>query len=114
MSDCIQILGNQNPPSSCYGAESTEVPCCNTCEQVREAYRIKGWAFNNPAGISQCTNEGWTDKIKQQVNEGCNIRGYIEVSKVAGNIHFAPGKSFQQHSVHGEWCVCVCMIQCEW
>ncbi|XP_064381837.1 endoplasmic reticulum-Golgi intermediate compartment protein 3-like [Halichondria panicea] len=85
---------------SCYGAESPEIPCCNTCEQVREAYRIKGWAFNNPTGISQCINEGWTDKIKDQVNEGCNIRGYIEVSKVAGNIHFAPGKSFQQHSVH--------------
>ena len=46
--------------------------------------------------------EGWTDKLKEQINEGCNVRGLIEVSKVAGNVHFAPGKSFQQHSVHGK------------
>lgn len=92
-----------NAPSSCYGAETPELSCCNTCEHVREAYRNKGWAFNNPAGIAQCVSEGWNDKVKDQVNEGCNIKGYIEVSKVAGNIHFAPGKSFQQHSVHGEF-----------
>jgi len=27
---------------SCYGAESAEMKCCNTCANVREAYRIKG------------------------------------------------------------------------
>ena len=37
-----------------------------------------------------------------QVDEGCKTHGYLEVSKVAGNFHFAPGKSFQSHSVHGE------------
>ena len=87
---------------SCYGAETVEHPCCNTCEDVREAYRIKGWAFNNPSTIEQCVKEGWTDKLKEQINEGCNVRGLIEVSKVAGNVHFAPGKSFQQHSVHSK------------
>ena len=46
-------------------------------------------------------NEGWTDKLKEQLNEGCKVTGYLQVSKVAGNFHFAPGKSFQQHSVHG-------------
>lgn len=86
---------------SCYGAETVEQPCCNTCEEVREAYRKKGWAFNNPHGIAQCIREGWTDKLKEQVNEGCRAHGYLEVSKVAGNFHFAPGKSFQQHNVHG-------------
>lgn len=89
-------------PCSCYGAETTDQPCCNTCEEVREAYRIKGWAFNNPSTIDQCVKEGWTDKLKDQINEGCNVKGLIEVSKVAGNVHFAPGKSFQQHSVHGK------------
>ena len=33
---------------SCYGAETEGLMCCNTCEDVREAYRRKGWAFNNP------------------------------------------------------------------
>lgn len=90
------------PTHSCYGAETTESPCCSSCEEVREAYRNKGWSINDPSQITQCVSEGWTDKIKEQVNEGCNVKGYIEVSKVAGNIHLAPGKSFQQHSVHSE------------
>ena len=94
---------------SCYGAETPEQPCCNTCEEVREAYRKKGWAFSNPHGIAQCIREGWTDKLKEQVNEGCRAHGYLEVSKVAGNFHFAPGKSFQQHNVHGMLSSGVCV-----
>lgn len=27
--------------------------CCNNCEDVREAYRKKGWAFSNPDLIDQ-------------------------------------------------------------
>lgn len=87
---------------SCYGAETPELSCCNTCEQVREAYRKKGWAFSDPSSIEQCEKEGWTTQIKEQMNEGCRVYGLIDVSKVAGNFHFAPGKSFQQHSVHGK------------
>lgn len=75
--------------------------CCNTCEDVREAYRKKGWAFNSPEGIEQCNREGWTAKMKAQEKEGCQVFGYLEVNKVQGNFHFAPGKSFQQHHVHG-------------
>ena len=87
---------------SCYGAETEQLSCCNTCEDVREAYRLKGWAFNNPKGIQQCVDEGFTDKLAEQIKEGCKAKGYIEVNKVGGNIHFAPGKSFQQHNVHGK------------
>ncbi|MBA0596048.1 hypothetical protein Gorai_012891, partial [Gossypium raimondii] len=39
-------------------------------------------------------------KIKDEEGEGCNIYGFLEVNKVAGNFHFAPGKSFQQSNVH--------------
>lgn len=95
---------------SCYGAETPELSCCNTCEQVREAYRKKGWAFSDPTSIEQCEKEGWNTQIKEQMNEGCRVYGLIDVSKVAGNFHFAPGKSFQQHSVHGNihvhYCTC--------
>lgn len=27
--------------------------CCNSCEDVREAYRKKGWAISNPDLIDQ-------------------------------------------------------------
>ncbi|XP_070209579.1 endoplasmic reticulum-Golgi intermediate compartment protein 3-like isoform X2 [Littorina saxatilis] len=89
-----------NRCESCYGAENDEKKCCNNCEDVREAYRKKGWAFNDPESIAQCKREGWSEKMQAQKNEGCRAYGYLEVNKVAGNFHFAPGKSFQQHHVH--------------
>eukprot|EP00039_Didymoeca_costata_P019597 m.338192 g.338192 ORF g.338192 m.338192 type:complete len:382 (+) comp18335_c0_seq1:145-1290(+) len=85
---------------SCYGAESSEKKCCNTCKDVREAYQKKGWALTDTNGIVQCEREGWKDKAQEQEGEGCTLYGFIEVNKVSGNFHLAPGKSFQQHSVH--------------
>lgn len=123
----VSVEGNATEPlcGSCYGAESKQRPCCNTCEDVREAYRSKGWAFTDADGVAQvlagrregrsallprptrasrrtaqCKQEGWLDRIKAMINEGCNVFGYIEVNKVAGNFHFAPGKSFQQQHAH--------------
>eukprot|EP01114_Cavostelium_apophysatum_P014486 TRINITY_DN3775_c0_g1_i2.p1 TRINITY_DN3775_c0_g1~~TRINITY_DN3775_c0_g1_i2.p1 ORF type:complete len:390 (-),score=81.18 TRINITY_DN3775_c0_g1_i2:57-1226(-) len=85
---------------SCYGAEPYPGYCCNTCDQVQENYRKKGWAFVNPDGIEQCVREGYKEKLAGQLGEGCQVYGYLLVNKVAGNFHFAPGKSFQQHHMH--------------
>ncbi|XP_028406041.1 endoplasmic reticulum-Golgi intermediate compartment protein 3-like [Dendronephthya gigantea] len=85
---------------SCYGAETIEKPCCNTCAEVQDAYRKKGWALKDADSISQCSREGWKVKLEAQKNEGCEVHGYLEVTKVAGNFHFAPGKSFQQQHIH--------------
>nr|XP_005986793.1 PREDICTED: endoplasmic reticulum-Golgi intermediate compartment protein 3 isoform X1 [Latimeria chalumnae] len=89
-----------NRCESCYGAESDDFLCCNNCEDVREAYRRRGWAFKNPDTIEQCKREGFSQKMQEQKNEGCQVYGFLEVNKVAGNFHFAPGKSFQQSHVH--------------
>ncbi|XP_059279800.1 uncharacterized protein LOC132033758 [Lycium ferocissimum] len=91
---------NETYCGSCYGAEGSDDHCCNTCEDVREAYRKKGWALTNPDIIDQCKREGFLEKIKAEEGEGCNMYGFLEVNKVAGNFHFAPGKSFQQSNVH--------------
>ncbi|KAA3449620.1 endoplasmic reticulum-Golgi intermediate compartment protein 3-like [Gossypium australe] len=139
---------NETYCGSCYGAEAADDDCCNSCEDVREAYRKKGWALSNPDLIDQsclslialvsirmpifpsqefpsstdqfqiqlperlnltanyeggkgiCKREGFLQKIKDEEGEGCNIYGFLEVNKVAGNFHFAPGKSFQQSNVH--------------
>uniref|UniRef100_A0A2K5F8B7 Endoplasmic reticulum-Golgi intermediate compartment protein n=1 Tax=Aotus nancymaae TaxID=37293 RepID=A0A2K5F8B7_AOTNA len=98
---------------SCYGAESEDIKCCNTCEDVREAYRRRGWAFKNPDTIEQCRREGFSQKMQEQKNEGCQVYGFLEVNKVAGNFHFAPGKSFQQSHVHGVP-VCCCHQSFGW
>uniref|UniRef100_A0A6N2MH89 Endoplasmic reticulum vesicle transporter C-terminal domain-containing protein n=1 Tax=Salix viminalis TaxID=40686 RepID=A0A6N2MH89_SALVM len=78
---------------SCYGAETSAEDCCNSCEEVLEAYGKKGWAMTNP-------EEGFLQRIEDEEGEGCNIYGFLEVNKVAGNLQFSPGKSFQQSGVH--------------
>jgi len=94
--------GENDPNScgSCYGSEQTPEQCCDTCDAVREAYRLKGWAFSDPDGIEQCEKEGFSDNLRLQSDEGCKIYGSLDVNKVAGNFHFAPGKSFQHGNMH--------------
>ncbi|XP_075492349.1 uncharacterized protein LOC142530403 [Primulina tabacum] len=87
---------NEKYCGSCFGAETSDDECCNSCEEVRDAYRKKGWAITNTDLIDQCKREGFVDKVKEEHGEGCNIHGSLEVNKVAGNFHFAPGKSFHQ------------------
>ncbi|BBM98063.1 endoplasmic reticulum-Golgi intermediate compartment protein 3 [Marchantia polymorpha subsp. ruderalis] len=91
---------NETYCGSCFGAEAADDDCCNNCEEVREAYRRKGWALTNPDLIDQCKREGFLQKIKEEEGEGCQVYGTLEVNKVAGNFHFAPGKSFQQANMH--------------
>lgn len=50
--------------------------------------------------IAQCKREGFLQRIKDEEGEGCSIYGFLEVNKVGGNFHFAPGKSFQQSNMH--------------
>jgi len=45
-----------------------------------------------------CKAEGWTEKLRDQADEGCNISGVIRINKVVGNIHLSPGRSFQTNS----------------
>lgn len=43
---------------------------------------------------------GYLESVKKQEGEGCRMWGRLDVNKVAGNFHFAAGRSFQQGSVH--------------
>ncbi|CAE6491953.1 unnamed protein product [Rhizoctonia solani] len=87
----------KNYCGSCYGAESTEGECCQTCESVRQAYLTKGWSFDDATTIEQCVAEHWTNYIHEQSSEGCRLSGRIRVYKVNGNFHFSPGRSFLTH-----------------
>ncbi|TSZ40542.1 Endoplasmic reticulum-Golgi intermediate compartment protein 3 [Bagarius yarrelli] len=71
-----------NRCESCYGAETDTLKCCNTCDDVREAYRRRGWAFKTPDTIEQCKREGFSQKMQEQKNEGCQVYGFLEVNKI--------------------------------
>ena len=68
--------------------------------QVRDAYQRKGWVMMKLSDISQCAHDGYLESVRAQESEGCRMWGRLDVNKVAGNFHFAAGRSFQQGSVH--------------
>jgi len=88
---------------SCYGAETEERKCCNTCNEVRDAYRAKTWKFD-PRGVEQCKGEegveSYSESEAKAFKEGCQIYGFIEVNRVGGSFHVAPGRSFSVSGVH--------------
>ena len=92
----------KNACGSCYGAESTEMRCCNTCEAVRTAYRKKGWRLDahSMSTMEQCKDEAKLRAPGTIASEGCLIQGVIEVNKVGGNVHIAPGHTFKEAHGH--------------
>ncbi|KAL2125108.1 hypothetical protein VTJ04DRAFT_1473 [Mycothermus thermophilus] len=88
----------------CYGAPPPTKPmkpgCCNTCQEVQDAYAQVGWAFGRGDGIEQCEREHYGQKLDEQRREGCRVSGGLRVNKVMGNFHFAPGRSFSNGNMH--------------
>ena len=41
---------------SCYGGVEPAGGCCNSCEDVRQAYVNRGWSFNRPDSIEQVSS----------------------------------------------------------
>ncbi|KNE70821.1 hypothetical protein AMAG_20180 [Allomyces macrogynus ATCC 38327] len=68
---------------SCYGAKPPASGCCNTCQEIEEAYGRQGWAFTKLDHMEQCVREGYAEKMKAREKEGCNIHGKLTVNKAA-------------------------------
>lgn len=83
---------------SCYGAREG---CCNQCADVRDAYRQKNWAFH-AENFEQCRNEKASAHEGLAFKEGCRLYGSLQVNRVGGSFHIAPGKSYSINHVHGE------------
>ncbi|PBP26474.1 copii-coated vesicle membrane protein [Diplocarpon rosae] len=88
----------------CYGAtpppNAQKAGCCNTCEEVREAYASVSWAFGRGENVEQCEREHYAERLDAQRKEGCRIEGGVRVNKVIGNFHIAPGRSFSNGNMH--------------
>lgn len=93
----------ENYCGPCYGANTEERKCCNTCDDVINAYKEKRWNSNAVTFTSeQCMREGRDKKtIKRMTKgEGCNISGTLRVNKVAGNFHIAMGEAIDVQGRH--------------
>ncbi|XP_023316165.1 endoplasmic reticulum-Golgi intermediate compartment protein 3 [Trichogramma pretiosum] len=100
----IDPADNSTTPKcgDCYGAAGEEfgITCCNTCAEVKEAYRIRKWAIQDPSMFVQCKNDASIERLKHAFKESCQIYGYMEVNRVGGSFHIAPGQSFSINHVH--------------
>ncbi len=72
--------------------------CCNSCADVKALFN----SLDKDFGLKWeahplCQHEAvLLDPARlEQIHEGCNLFGHLEVNKVAGNFHIAPGKAFQ-------------------
>lgn len=94
----------------CFGAQLTDNQCCNTCDDLIDAYKKKNWSFQNMLLISeQCIREGRNIAGPNNNNarhasltlgEGCNLLGHFELNRVAGNFHIAMGEGVQRNGKH--------------
>eukprot|EP01036_Dinobryon_divergens_P034522 gene34522-44618_t len=86
----------------CYGAGRSG-ECCNTCQDVKDAYERMGWRFK-AHGILQCTTESVIENVKDQfaTEGGCQVYGRLELNKGSGQFHIAPHKQFHKLAGAGE------------
>ena len=68
---------------SCYGA-AEKGKCCQTCDDVIDAFRAKGWGLSGIDKWEQCIKEGYDNFGK----ESCLIFGVVRVERAKGTLLF--------------------------
>ena len=85
----------------CYGASTDSTRCCNTCEELKRAYQIKGWSPTAEVQTSEQCMRSKNDPFNLVVDgEGCRLKASLEVNKIAGNFHIAHGNSIVRDGAH--------------
>ncbi|KAF1332745.1 Endoplasmic reticulum-golgi intermediate compartment protein, partial [Globisporangium splendens] len=93
--------GRQTTPpgycGSCYDAKHPAgKKCCNTCDEVKEAFIASDMALEEAEQKEQCIRESNADEMLAQDGEGCRFEGNMLVNRVAGNFHVALGRTFHR------------------
>lgn len=75
--------------------------CCNTCNELIQAYQRKQWSVNDILRNStQCIHDRAKHFANLGPDEGCMVSGHMLVNKVAGNFHIAQGESIVRDGRH--------------
>jgi hypothetical protein len=93
----------ENYCGPCYGAQEKETDCCNTCDELMQAYLKKQWRRDIILTTSeQCIREGRHKKEPKRMTtgEGCNLVGHMTINRVAGNFHIAMGEGIERNGRH--------------
>ncbi|CAH0515687.1 unnamed protein product [Peronospora belbahrii] len=82
---------------SCYATtHPSGKTCCNTCEELKEAFISSGRSLEDADEREQCKREIVGVKKLAQDGEGCRFTGKMFVNRVAGNFHAALGRTFHR------------------
>lgn len=87
----------------CYGAQEEDGECCQTCDEVIDAYNKKKWRSDALfLTAEQCIREGRDKKEPKLMTQGqgCQLSGYMTVNRVAGNFHIAMGEGIERNGRH--------------
>ncbi|TYZ58277.1 hypothetical protein PybrP1_007521 [[Pythium] brassicae (nom. inval.)] len=88
------------PPGYCGSCFDAVHPggkkCCNTCDELKEAFMASDLALEDAEGKEQCLRESVAEEQLAQDGEGCRFRGSMLVNRVAGNFHVALGRTFHR------------------
>ena len=82
------------PPGYCGSCYSMRSGCCNTCKEVRRAFKAMRKTLPPIASIEQCTREGFLEELKAMANESCRVHGSVSVHQHPGALHIAPGDTY--------------------
>lgn len=102
----VELLKEELPEDycgPCYGAHASEGQCCNTCDELMEAYKAKRWRTEMVMQTAeQCIREGRDRPKRKRMRrgEGCNLKGYFMVNRVGGNFHIAMGEGVEREGRH--------------
>jgi hypothetical protein len=87
----------------CFGAQKNPEQCCQTCDEVIEAYEKKNWKTDMlKFTAEQCIREG-RDKMEPKrmtQGQGCSLVGFMNVNRVSGNFHIAMGEGVERDGRH--------------
>jgi len=75
---------------SCMEAADEQTKCCNTCQELKDAYAAKELSYFHVLDTAeQC-----------KASIGCRVSGNVVVNKVSGNVHVALGRSTVRDGKH--------------
>ena len=92
-----KTVNSDNYCGSCYGVKEG---CCNTCRDVRKAFKKKNKPLPPIASIEQCLKDGYLDKLKEMKDESCRVYGGLQVHQHPGSIHFGIGDENQMNEIY--------------
>ncbi|KAL3665329.1 hypothetical protein V7S43_009369 [Phytophthora oleae] len=95
-----ELAKSDLPAGYCGSCYETKHPagkeCCNTCEEVKEAFIHSDLSLEEAEQKEQCLREIMEAEKLAQDGEGCRFTGKMFVNRVAGNFHVALGRTFHR------------------